>query len=76
MRTTIGMVLGLALIAPTPLAAQALAPDTPKTFTPVTDSFDYIQRKVDIAMRDGVKLHAVILMHKGLAGAPPKEAKT
>jgi predicted acyl esterase len=70
MRTMIGVTLGLALLAGTPLAAQTLAPDTPKTFTPVTDSFDYIQRKVDIAMRDGVKLHAVILMHKGLKGAP------
>jgi len=34
-------------------------------FTPVTDSFDYARREVMIPMRDGVKLHTVILVPKG-----------
>ena len=48
---------------------------------PVTDSFDYVKRDVMIPMRDGVKLHTVILVPKGAAHAPilltrtPYEAK-
>ena len=34
------------------------------------DSFDYTRRDVMIPMRDGVKLHAVILVPKGAKGAP------
>ena len=35
-----------------------------------TTSFDYVKRDVMIAMRDGVKLHAVILIPKGAKDAP------
>jgi putative CocE/NonD family hydrolase len=39
--------------------------ETPQKFAPVTDSYDYTLRDVMIAMRDGVKLHTVILVPKG-----------
>ena len=39
-----------------------LPSETPKTFTPVTQSFDYERREVMIPMRDGAKLHTVILV--------------
>ena len=44
--------------------------ETPANFQPVIDSFDYIRREVMIPMRDGVKLHTVILIPKGAKGAP------
>ncbi|MDI3262075.1 MAG: CocE/NonD family hydrolase [Fulvimonas sp.] len=39
--------------------------ETPAQFVPVTAGFDYERREVMIPMRDGVKLHTVILMPKG-----------
>ena len=50
--------------------ASALPSETPAKFTPVTDSFDYIKRDVMIPMRDGVKLHTVIVIPKGAKNAP------
>jgi len=44
--------------------------ETPAKFEPVTDSFDYVRRNVMIPMRDGVKLHTVVLVPKGAKGAP------
>jgi putative CocE/NonD family hydrolase len=44
--------------------------ETPAKFEPVTASFDHIRRDVMIPMRDGVKLHTVILLPKGAKGAP------
>ncbi|MEI7035880.1 CocE/NonD family hydrolase [Fulvimonas yonginensis] len=50
-------------------APQAKYPDypseTPAHFVPATASFDYVRREVMIPMRDGVKLHTVILIPKG-----------
>jgi hypothetical protein len=51
-------------------AAQSLPNETPAKFEPVTDSFDYTRRDVMIPMRDGVKLHTVILVPRGAKGAP------
>jgi putative CocE/NonD family hydrolase len=48
----------------------ALPSETPATFTPVQDSWDYTRREVMIPMRDGVKLHTVILVPKGAKNAP------
>ena len=48
-----------------PTAAQqapTMPSETPAQFTPVTDAFDYERRDVMIPMRDGVKLHTVILV--------------
>ncbi len=59
-----------------PSAAQtapqypALPSETPDRFDPKTDSFDYIRREVMIPMRDGVKLHTVILLPKNSKDAP------
>jgi putative CocE/NonD family hydrolase len=51
-------------------ASAGLPSETPATFTPVTTSFDYVKRDVMIPMRDGVKLHTVIVLPKGAKGAP------
>ena len=58
------------------LAGTALAQpkgppsETPAVFKPVTRSFDYERRDVMIPMRDGVKLHTVVLIPRGAAKAP------
>ena len=44
--------------------------ETPAQFTPVTGSFDYVRRDVMIPMRDGVRLHTVILVPRGAHSAP------
>ena len=56
--------------APLPTAPATLPSETPAQFEPVTDSFDYARRDVMIPMRDGVKLHTVILVPKGAKNAP------
>ena len=53
-----------------PSMPQPLQNETPASFRPVTDSFDYSKRDVMIPMRDGVKLHTVILVPKGAKRAP------
>jgi hypothetical protein len=47
-----------------------LPSETPDKFVPVTSSFDYAKREVMIPMRDGVKLHTVIIVPKGAKHAP------
>jgi uncharacterized protein len=47
-----------------------LPSETPAELRPQTAEFDYTKREVMIAMRDGVKLHTVILVPKGAKGAP------
>src|SRR6266566_3392316 len=61
-----------ASVAQTPAtsAPSTLPSETPAQFTPVTDSFDYSRREVMIPMRDGIKLHTVILVPKGARNAP------
>ncbi len=44
--------------------------ETPAKLEPATDSFDYARREAMIPMRDGVRLHTVILVPKGAKGAP------
>jgi putative CocE/NonD family hydrolase len=51
-------------------SSPAFPSDTPEKFEPVTDSFDYVKRDVMIPMRDGVRLHTVILVPKGAKDAP------
>src|SRR5882724_5903676 len=55
---------------PPPSATATLPSETPAQLTPVTDSFDYVRRDLMIPMRDGVKLHTVILVPKGAKNAP------
>jgi putative CocE/NonD family hydrolase len=44
--------------------------ETPQTFKPATSTWDYERREVMIPMRDGVRLHTVILVPKGARRAP------
>src|SRR6266545_3082561 len=48
----------------------ALQSETPAKLEPATEGFDHVRRDVMIPMRDGVKLHTVILVPKGAKGAP------
>jgi hypothetical protein len=48
----------------------ALPSETPDTLKPSTDGFDYARREAMIPMRDGVKLHTVILVPRGARNAP------
>jgi len=53
-----------------PPSYPSLPSETPSTFEPVTTSFEYERRDVMIPMRDGVKLHTVVLVPKGARSAP------
>jgi putative CocE/NonD family hydrolase len=66
-----------AILIPGSAAGQVPAPkypalpsETPATVKPADASFDYVRRDLMIPMRDGVKLHTVILVPKGAKGAP------
>ena len=61
------LLLGAPPAAP---AAPALPSEIPAAFTPTNHGFDHDRREVMIPMRDGVKLHTVILVPKGAKGAP------
>jgi hypothetical protein len=69
-----GILLFAALAASQSTAPQGKYPDlpseTPAKFVPVTSSFDFSKRDVMIPMRDGVKLHTVIVIPKGARRAP------
>jgi hypothetical protein len=63
----------LLCLAPARAAAQnptTLPSETPDTLRPATTGFDYERREVMIPMRDGVKLHTVILVPTGAHRAP------
>lgn len=63
-----------------PCAAWANPPqaggDIPASFAPADLGLDYIERHVDIPMRDGVSLHAVIIIAKQLSHAPAMLVRT
>src|ERR1051326_3882457 len=44
--------------------------ETPSKFEPTNKGFNYERRIVEIPMRDGIKLHTVILVPKGARNAP------
>ncbi len=54
---------------PPPVMYPALPSEVPATFVPTNDGFDYVRREVMVPMRDGVKLHTVILVPKSALGA-------
>ena len=68
----------LLLVEPSLAQSQRKAADTesglpteiPAKFQRVTDEFDYVRREAMIPMRDGVKLHTVILVRKRAKDAP------
>jgi hypothetical protein len=45
-------------------------PDIPKKYETPTSSYDYVKREVMVPMRDGVKLHTVIVVPHGASHAP------
>jgi putative CocE/NonD family hydrolase len=47
-----------------------LPSEMPAEFKAPTDELDYVRRDVMIPMRDGVRLHTVVLVPKGARGAP------
>ncbi len=49
---------------------SAETPDIPKKFEAPTSSYDYVKREVMVPMRDGVKLHTVIVVPRGASRAP------
>jgi len=73
-RSPLSLVLGAAaLAAATAIAQQAtppLTPDIPSRFDAPASGYDYVKRDVMVPMRDGVKLHTVIVVPKGARNAP------
>jgi predicted acyl esterase len=63
-----GFILGSAMLlasATVPAFSESVPNETPATFVPSVDSFDYTKREVMIPMRDGIKLQTVILIPHG-----------
>jgi uncharacterized protein len=72
-RTLITLLVILPLAAQKPAAKPATPmypSETPAKFEPTHDAFDHVRREVMIPMRDGVKLHTVILVPNGAKNAP------
>ncbi len=65
-----GLIMLAAVAAVETTAARAQPSDIPAHFQRADASFDYIKREVMIPMRDGVKLHTVIVVPKAAKGAP------
>jgi putative CocE/NonD family hydrolase len=62
----------LLVALPQALAAQTppLAPDIPAKFEAPTAADDYVKREAMVPMRDGARLHTVIVVPKGATHAP------
>jgi putative CocE/NonD family hydrolase len=69
-RSTIRGVILLVITSTAPAFSQTLPNETPATFEPRVESFDYTKREVMIPMRDGIKLQTVILIPRGAHRAP------
>jgi putative CocE/NonD family hydrolase len=67
---SLGLVVALASVAASTVQAQTLPNGIPAKFVPATTTFDYDRREVDVKMRDGVKLHMVLIVPKGTRDAP------
>jgi len=59
-------------VVPSTLHGQTppLTPDVPAKYEAPAAAQDYVKREVMIAMRDGVKLHTVVVVPKGASRAP------
>ena len=74
--TSIGIILALAggitVTAFSVATAQVpvLPGELPPSFQPTNSGFDHVRREVMIPMRDGVKLHTVILIPNGARRTP------
>ena len=69
-RTASYFLLVVGLLLAMAAAPVTLPSETPAQFVPVTKSFDYDRRDLMIPMRDGTKLHTVILVPRGAHDAP------
>jgi len=73
-RSSFSCAIGVAGLAMATLGAQQqtapLTPDIPPRFDAPTAGYDYMKREEMIPMRDGVKLHTVIVVPKGARNAP------
>src|SRR5246127_2288001 len=65
-----GTLFAASSTAQTVPSSASLPSETPEKVEAVTDGFDYVKRDVMIPMRDGVKLHTVIVIPKGAKNAP------
>jgi putative CocE/NonD family hydrolase len=65
-RTFAALLLAVPLLAQTP----AFPSEIPANFAPTLIGFDHVRRIAEIPMRDGVKLHTVILIPNGAKDAP------
>jgi putative CocE/NonD family hydrolase len=80
LRTIAAALLALsALAAPLPAQVESKAEmsplfpqrgDIPKSFKADRSGFDYVRRVAEIPMRDGKKMHTVIIVPRGVARAP------
>jgi uncharacterized protein len=69
--TLLGIIIGsIALITQSMAQTPQLPSETPQEFKPTNDGFEYARHDVMIPMRDGVKLHTVIIIPKGAKRAP------
>jgi putative CocE/NonD family hydrolase len=69
---SLALAAALLVLAPCTFAQNtpAYPSETPAHLQPTYAGFDYVRREVMIPMRDGVKLHTVILLPKGAKAAP------
>lgn len=58
------------LLLPVLAQVKTLPSETPDKFEPTNYGFEYVKRDVMIPMRDGVRLHTVIIVPKGAKRAP------
>ena len=60
----------LAFVPASHAQTSPLTPDIPAKYEAPTDTYDYVKRDIMIPMRDGVRLHTVIVIPRGANNAP------
>ena len=70
LRTAASLLPLLAIAAAPPERVRPMTPDVVASYNPVLPEADYIKRVAMVPMRDGTKLHTVMVMKKGTANAP------
>ncbi|HET7114005.1 MAG TPA: CocE/NonD family hydrolase, partial [Pyrinomonadaceae bacterium] len=69
-KNLIALALIVSVCLPAAAQVKTLPSETPVEIKPTNAGFNYVRRTVMIPMRDGVKLHTVILVPKGARNAP------
>jgi putative CocE/NonD family hydrolase len=64
------LLAGCSLLVLSAQQTPPIAPDIPDRFEMPMAGYDYVKRDIMIAMRDGVRLHTVIVVPKGARNAP------